>query len=392
MKVVRQIFLLFIFAAMLPSVSLGQAEAEAEAAAHQAFRDEFQNIVNAMNLGSTAPFVASIEQNDFLDRIYGLRLIDQKVKKQFQESFVQRLPAMIDSEIANAEGGTRATLLGFASRGDRGRAVVRYDYADFQFNYHEYDLRLDENGSLVIIDWFDFLKGERYSDGVGNTLVMAMPGKSAVRKLVDFKNISEHEIFQMTELLKAVRDRRVDKYFEMVAGLDEKLKRQRIVVLSGVHLTKAVRDRRKMRTALASMARYFPEEPLYSLMLLDYYFPSRKYEEAMQSLLRLEQRLDVEDAAMKARLSAAALIMGDADNANLYADRAVSLEPGLELGWWSALRARLALSQFERSVEALQQLEQQFGHALGPAELQGHKGFEKLLSSEEYKEWAAARQ
>ena len=392
MKVVRQIFLLFIFAAMLPSVSLGQAEAEAEAAAHQAFRDEFQNIVNAMNLGSTAPFVASIEQNDFLDRIYGLRLIDQKVKKQFQESFVQRLPAMIDSEIANAEGGTRATLLGFASRGDRGRAVVRYDYADFQFNYHEYDLRLDENGSLVIIDWFDFLKGERYSDGVGNTLVMAMPGKSAVRKLVDFKNISEHEIFQMTELLKAVRDRRVDKYFEMVAGLDEKLKRQRIVVLSGVHLTKAVRDRRKMRTALASMARYFPEEPLYSLMLLDYYFPSRKYEEAMQSLLRLEQRLDVEDAAMKARLSAAALIMGDADNANLYADRAVSLEPGLELGWWSALRARLALSQFERSVEALQQLEQQFGHALGPAELQGQKGFEKLLASEEYKEWAAARQ
>lgn len=392
MKVVRQIFLLFIFAAMLPSVSLGQAEAEAEAAAHQAFRDEFQNIVNAMNLGSTAPFVASIEQNDFLDRIYGLRLIDQKVKKQFQESFVQRLPAMIDSEIANAEGGTRATLLGFASRGDRGRAVVRYDYADFQFNYHEYDLRLDENGSLVIIDWFDFLKGERYSDGVGNTLVMAMPGKSAVRKLVDFKNISEHEIFQMTELLKAVRDRRVDKYFEMVAGLDEKLKRQRIVVLSGVHLTKAVRDRRKMRTALASMARYFPEEPLYSLMLLDYYFPSRKYEEAMQSLLRLEQRLDVEDAAMKARLSAAALIMGDADNANLYADRAVSLEPGLELGWWSALRARLALSQFERSVEALQQLEQQFGHALGPAELQGQKGFEILLASEEYKEWAAARQ
>ena len=107
MKVVRQIFLLFIFAAMLPSVSLGQAEAEAEAAAHQAFRDEFQNIVNAMNLGSTAPFVASIEQNDFLDRIYGLRLIDQKVKKQFQESFVQRLPAMIDSEIANAEGGNK---------------------------------------------------------------------------------------------------------------------------------------------------------------------------------------------------------------------------------------------------------------------------------------------
>ena len=390
MKIVRRIFILLIFATMLPSVSLGQASAEEEAAARLAFRDAFQEIINAMNTGSMEPFIAAIDENDLLDRIYGLRLIDQKVKRQFQGSFVQDLPRMISSEIADTEGGIRASLLGFASRGDRGRAVVRYDFANFQFNYQEYDLRLDENGRPVIIDWFDFLQGERFSEGMGNTLVMALPGKNAVRKLVDFKNISEHEIFQLTELLKTARDRRVDKYFEIAAGLDDKLKRQRIVVLSGVHLTKVARDRRKMRSALISMAKYFPEEPLYTLMLLDYYFPSKKYAEAMQSLLLLEQRLDVEDAAMKARLSAAALIMGDPDNADKYAESAVTLEPGLELGWWSALRARLALSQFDRSVEALQQLQQRFGRALGPAELQGQKAFEKLLASEEYKVWAAA--
>jgi hypothetical protein len=382
---------------MLPSVSLGQVEAdqtaaEQEAAAHQAFRDEFQEIINAMNLGSIEPFVAAIDHNDLLDRIYGLRLIDQKVKKQFQENFVQDLPRMINAEVADDEGGIRATLLGFASRGDKGRAVVRYDYANFQFNYHEYDLRRERKGRPIIIDWLDFLQGERFSEGMGNTLIMALPSSSAVRKLVDFQNISEHEIFQMTEMLKAVRDRRKDKYFEIVAGFDEKFKRQRIVVLTGVQLTKAVRDRRKMRTALVAMAKYFPEEPLYTLMLLDYYFPSKKYEEAMQSLLRLEQRLGVEDAAMKARLSAAALVMGDADSANLYADQAIVLEPGLELGWWSAIRARLALSEFDRSIEALQQLEQEFGHVLGPAELEGQKAFQELLLSEEYKAWVATRQ
>jgi hypothetical protein len=392
MKTVQRIFLSIVIVTILASMSMAQTDVEAEAAAKQVFRDNFAGIIDALNLGTFELFITAIDQQDFLDRIYGLRLIDQKVKKQFQESFVQNFPRMIESELADSEGEVRATVLGFASRGNRGRAVVRYDFADFQFSYHEYDLRLDDKGRLIIIDWIDFLQGERITDGIGNSLVMSLPSKVAVRKLVDDKNIGEHEVFQVTEMLKAVRDRRVDKYFEIVAGLDENLKRQRIVVLSGVQLTKVVRDRRKMRTALVSMAKYFPEEPLYSLMLLDYYFPARKYEEAMQALVRLQTRLDVADGAMEARLSAAALIMGDVDNANLFADAAVDREPGLELGWWSALRARLALDQFDRSVDALRQLEGAFGYELGPTELASQDGFADLLASDDFKAWAATRQ
>jgi tetratricopeptide (TPR) repeat protein len=390
MKVARRISLLVVLV-LHASAVVAQADAEAEAAAHEAFGNRFATIVQSMNLGSFDLFAAAIDKEDFLDRIYGLRLIDPKVKKQFQENFVTSLPGMIGSIVADTEGGVHATLLGFASRGDRGRAVVRYDYPGFQFNYHEYDLRLDDQGRVIIIDWTDFLEGERVTDGIGTSLVMALPSKSAVRKLVDFRNPSEREVFQLTELLKAVRDRRVDKYFAVNAELDERMKGQRIVVLSAVQLTKTVRDRRKMRTALSAMAKYFPDEPLYSLMLLDYYFPSRKYAEAMQSLLRLQERLDTDDAAMDARLSAAALVMADADSANRYADQAVEREPGLELGWWSALRARLALSQYDRAVEALQNLEQQFDHALGPEELQGQKGFEGLVASDEYRGWVATR-
>ena len=395
MNFVRRISLL-IMLVLYASVGLAQddaaTEAAAEAAAHEAFKQRFASIVESMNLGSIELFASAIDKEDFLDRIYGLRLIDQKVKKQFQESFVANLPNIVRSEIAGPEGQVRATLLGFASRGDRGRAVVRFDFPDFQFNYHEYDLRLDDKGQLIVIDWIDFLKGERITDGIGTSLVMSLPSKAAVRKLIDYQNPSERDIFQVTELLKAVRDRRVDKYFDIQKGLDERLKSQRIVVLPGVHLTKAAGDRRKLRTALVAAANYFPEEPLFSLMLLDYYFPAKKYEEAMQSLLRLQERLGVKDAAMDARLSAAALVMGDADSANKYADEAVTTEPGLELGWWSALRARLTLAQYDRAVEALQTLERDFGHALGPAELEGQKGFEGLLASDAFKGWAASRE
>jgi hypothetical protein len=327
-----------------------------------------------------------------LERIFGLRLIEPKVKQGFREGFDQNLPSILESAFAGTGGNIRAAWLGFGSKGDRGRAIVRYDLPDFQFTYHEYELRLDRKGRVIIVDWIDFLDGERFSDGVGVQLVALNPGKPAVRKLLDFQGPSEQQTFQMTELLKASRDRQVDRYFDILDDLDEKLRSQRAVVLTSVHLTTATRNRRKLRTALIDVDKYFPEEPLYSLMLLDYYFPSRKYEEAMQALLRLQSRLGVQDAAMAARLSAASLVLGNSEDALSYAGQAVQTEPGLELGWWSSLRARTALGQFAGAVEALDELEKTFGYTLGPEAFENDPSMADLLLSAEYETWLASRE
>jgi hypothetical protein len=189
------------------------------------------------------------------------------------------------------------------------------------------------------------------------------------------------------ELLKAARDRRLDRYLEIREGLEERFQRQRIVVESSVQVARQVRKRRQMIAALKIMAGYFPEEPLYSLMLLDYYFPSRMYEQAFLALQRLAQRLDVEDAAMEARLSAATLVMGQAQEAAAYADNALQREPTLELAWWSALNARAAQADFAGCVEVLKTLEGEFGYDLGPEALQKNPAYAQLLLSDEFKAW-----
>jgi hypothetical protein len=345
-----------------------------------------------LNNNSLERFTLAIDRDDMLERIFGLRLIDQRVKQGFRESFDANLPGIIQSAFASSAGNIRAAWLGFGSKGDRGRAIVRYDLPDFQFGYHEYELRLDDKGRVVIVDWVDFMDGERFSDGMGLQLVATNPGQPAVRKLVDFQGPTERETFQMTELLKASRDRQVDRYFEILGNMDEKLRRQRVVVLTSVHLTKATRNRRKLRTALIDVDKYFPEEPLYSLMLLDYYFPARKYEEAMQALLRLQSRLGVPDAAMAARLSAASLVLGNTEDAMSYAEQALQMEPGLELAWWSALRSRTALEQFGGAVEALDQLEKTFGYTLGPEAFEKDPAMADLLLSSEYEKWRDSRE
>ena len=330
-----------------------EAERQAEVERQQIFRAGFQEIVDDLNKNSFERFAHAVDQEDMLERIFGLRLIDPKVKKSFREGFDDRLEGFLKSAFASTEGNIRAAWLGFGSKGNRGKAIVRYDLPDFQFNYHEYELRLDKSGRVFIVDWVDFLDGEKFSEGVGVVLISLNPGKPAVRKLMDYQGPTEQQVFQMTELLKAYRDNQVDRYFDILKTVDEKLRSQRATVLMSVHLTRATRNRRKLRTALIDVAKYFPAEPLFSLMLLDYYFPARNYDLAMEALLRLKSRLGVQDSAMSARLSAGALVQGNTEEALAFAEEAIQLEPGLELGWWSVLRARTALEQFAEAVEAL---------------------------------------
>ncbi len=369
--------------------------AEIEARKQEAFQAGVASIVDDLNYEFFDSFVGAINQQEMLDRIYGLRLIDQRIKRQFEGSLEGSWPGLIKGGIVPSRGapeeGLRFTLLGVESRGDLGRAVVRVDLDNFQFNYFDFDLRLDEGENVVIVDWINFLEGQAFSQDVGTYLVLAQPSKSALRKLLDISNVSERELFQFGELMKAARDSNLAKFNELRDSIQPRFQRQRIVVESGVRVAKNVRRRREMVAALGIMAEHFPEEPLYSLMLLDHYFPLKKFEEGLAALQRLSDKLDVEDAAMDARMSAALLASGNPAEAAAYADLALGREPGLELGWLSALNARNAVGDFTGAVAALAKLEGEFGYDLGPEKLEKSRVFEDLMQSDEFAAWLETR-
>ena len=360
---------------------------KAEMRRQEAFRTGMETIVNDLHDSRYDTFLFAVDRQELIKRIYGLRLIDQRVKKQFNENLENTWEPLIIRQLRESDDGLKVTLLGVESRGNRGRAVVRFDLPKFQFNYHEYELRLDADGRLFIVDWTDYLDGMSFSTNVGESMVKAAPSKPALRKLLDFKNPTERELFQFGELMKAARDRKLDRYLEIRDSMNERLQRQRIVVESTVQVARQVRKRRQMIAALVIMAEHFPDEPLYALMLLDYYFPAHKYDKALEALQRLSDRSGFPDAAMDARMSAAALVMDNPQEAAMYADRALQLEPGLELAWWSALNVRAKLSDFAGSVEALQRLEGDFEYALGPDALKKNAAYAQLLDSTEYKHW-----
>lgn len=365
----------------------------------EAFRSGVATIVGDLNAQFYYGFVEAIDRADMVDRIFGLRLVDQRIKKQFQDNIDNSFEGLVQGGAGIArvgivpvsnEGAT-FNVLGVESSGDFGRAVVRVDLKNYQFNYLEFDLRLDSRGQVIVVDWTDYLAGLTFSESVGRYLVMASPSPSALRKYLDIQNVTERDLYLFGETLKAARDGNLDKFVELRDGLEPRFQRQRIVVESGVQVAKVRRKRREMVDALKIMAEHFPDEPLYALMLLDTLFPSKKYEEGIAALLGLAAKLDVEDAAMESRLSAAHLAAGDTAEAVRYADAAVEREPGLELAWLSALQARNAAGDFAGAVEALTVLESDFGGDFSPAALEKYKVFGQLMASEEFAAWLETR-
>jgi hypothetical protein len=385
-------FAAWLMIALLPAIAAGQSPEELEAGRQATFRERMDAIVADLDRGDYDSVIAAIDQEDMLERIFGLRLIDQQVKKSFAERLEYTWDDMIRSGFSSVEDAVGATLLGVESRGQLGRAVVRFDLPKFQFSYHEYELRLDDRGRMLVVDWTNFLDGKKFSDAIGEALVMGMPGKPAMRKLLDFRSVSDVDLFQFGELLKAARDGKLSRYLEILEQLDERFQRQRIVVETTVSLAKRARKRREMLAGLEAMADYYPNEPLYALMLLDHYFPRRMYEEANRALLGLYRKLGFDDAAMEARLSAAVLVMGNAGDAAGHADKALQLEPGLELAWWSALNARVALADYADAAAALTVLADEFGYELGRDALSRNPTYRSLLASAEYETWLGSRQ
>lgn len=376
--------------------------ARVEAEKQEAFRAGFTSLVDDLNRQYYASFVGSIDREDMLDRIYGLRLVDQRIKQQFEQNLDSSFGPMVEAGagIARAgivpvfrapEGGAKYTILGMESRGDLGRAVVRIDLDDYQFNYQVFDLRLDSRDRVVVVDWTDYLAGISFSESIGRYLVLATPSKPALRKMLDITNASDRDLYLLGEVLKAARDGNLDKFSEVRDSMQPRLQRQRIVVESGVHAAKARKNRRAMVAAVGIMAEHYPEEPLYSLMLLDYLFPQRMYQEGVAALGRLAAALGFPDAAMDARMSAAYLAAGNTAEAVIHADAATQREPGLELGWLSALNAHNAVADFAGAVAALTELESRFGYDLGPETLKKSKNFSNLVASSEYQAWLAGR-
>lgn len=377
-----------VLTGLLAPVSEDAYAADAEV---DALRDQFESIIQGLNDNSFDRFNRAISKKDMTARIFGNRLIEADVKKAFASDFTASVQGMFSSTFPKSTKEILGTLIDFQFTGNEGRAVVRYVASGYRYAYHVYELGLDAKGRMLILDWVDYYQGSRFSEEAGQALIMAMPSKPSTRNLLENKTLGEGEVFQVGELFKAVRDNEAERFFQIFDGLDPVLLKEPAILRLNLHLSLAFPESPRAANAVRLVVDAFPDDPLYSLRLIDYYIPARQYQEAIDALELLQAGIGISDGATESVKSSAALAMGNTADSEKYALQATVAEPSLELAWWSLLRARTRAADYSGATEALTRLEDDFGHTLDPKKLKRDRFLKVLADKPEYLNWRASR-
>lgn len=363
----------------------------ATAATETEMRAQFIAILDGLNRNSFDRFHRATDDDALKARIFAGRVIEQDVRRSVSQDFDKTIESLFVGSFPESKTDVLATLVDFQWRGNEGRAVVRYAASGYRYSYHAYELAAKPGGRLSIVDWIDYYQGNRFSDEAGIALVTAMPSKPATRSLLKSSSPSDAQIFQASELLKAVRDENSARFFQIHDGLDDALQKNGVIARLYLDFAMRSRDRARISTAEERLLAAFPNDALHTLKLLDFYLPTRQYEKAISALARLQQALGVTDGAIGSLQSMAALAAGDLEQAEAFAAEATGAEPTLEVGWWSLLRTRTRAGDVAGAIEAAARLEDDFGHSLDPETL-GKDRFLKVLAGEPaYLEWRASR-
>ncbi len=369
---------------MLPPA--GTVAADAEAA-----RTQFERIMQGLDDNSFERFNSAMNEAVLTARIFGNRMVTTDVKRAFTQDFNGSVERMFAASFPESKSDILATIVDFKMRGNEGRAVVRYEASGYRYSYHVYELELDSKGRIAIVDWIDYYQGDRFSAMAGLALVMSMPSKPATRNLLESKTVTDRDVFQVGELLKAARDQNLERFFQIYDGLDQSLHREKVITRLNLQMALRARVKSRIDSALQGLQREFPDNALQSLRLVEFYIPARRYQDAIDALLLLEEDLGVTDGAIGSLKAMAALADGNMADAEFFAGQATEAEPALEVAWWSLLRARTAAEDYAGATAALTRLEDDFGLTLDEQMLAKDRFLKVLVDKPEFLEWRSTR-
>jgi hypothetical protein len=380
-----------LFAAtVLPQAALAQSGS-------QGLRGPFEAVIDGLNDNSFIPFLEAVDDDAFVARVLGTRVIDDDARQAFARGFPNMLESMFRDSFPTSRSAEEAageilgTVVSFNEDGAQARAIVRFEGVGFRYSWHAYDLVRGRGGRVQIVDWFDYYQGGWFSEMVGDSLVRALPGPAPVASVLDLPSPTEGQLFQVGELFKAVRDGNPRRYVQIYDGLEAALRQQPHIVRLNFLYWRKLRDPSRLRAAADQLASTFPQDAAYSLSLAEFYVQARRFDDAIVRFEQLEQTLGFEDGVVRSLKATAAMALGQFEQAEEFALAATQAEPDLELAWWTLLRTRTAAENYAGATEALTALEERFGHLLIPQKLQRDRFLKILIDQQEYKDWRAAR-
>ena len=175
---------------------------------------QFQEFLAGVDQQSFEMIQDFLDQTDLTNRILSHQSVQPDVEAMFRGDFWNVIERGVLGVMPPKGSGVKGELVQFAFENGKGQACVRFRFPQHAYQFHRFELRQDRRGRLKIVDWFDSNIGLTFSVFMGEELLSAKPTKEATRRLLSIKSPTDLQLFQATEILKAIRDREAPRFLK----------------------------------------------------------------------------------------------------------------------------------------------------------------------------------
>jgi hypothetical protein len=336
--------------------------------------------------GNAKAFSKSIDKEAILDTIFEGMSHDTKTINELRMGLSIGLDQIGDVMVRNL-ANSRIKYLRSRFMNNRHTALVRIDFGDKGINYLDFIIRKDDAGDLKIVDWYDYSKGQHYTDSVRQAIVLLVPEETTIfEKVLGTGGLNKKEVEQFIQLGTLMSQQKYGEWLELYNELPDKLRDSRILLLTRILVSVAYGDDDTYRMALKDLHDKMGDDPTLSLILIDHYFFEEKFDEAQKALDALSKHLGG-DSAIDALKANVYLTSGDYTESVKYSKKAIDADAEYEDAYWTLLNASIFAKKYETSVDTLDMLATKFGYEFSPDDIEETEEYGEFIKSKPYKKW-----
>lgn len=265
-------------------------------------------------------------------------------------------------------------------------ALFRMSAGDARLNYHRLQFRKGHRGDLRVADAFIFATGEDLTQTMRRMMLpfLAQQNASIVDRLAAKDRASLSNMEQIQQLTQAVRSGQPEQALHIYRNLPPSLQSEKTILIVRIEAATQLADAKEVKDAVEAMQSHHPGDACLDLMAIDYYIQDEKYDQALESVNRLNAAVGG-DPVLTVMQGNIALLQRDFVQANELAESAINADPELEDAYWLTVSVALAEIDHDATLVELKRIDQQF--ELDWGDFSQIPEYAEFAKSPQHREW-----
>ncbi len=390
-KLIRLTVFLPAILIILSGILIAEEVLSAQSADEKNYTDFSKKIETSMNDGDPSILDNSIDFDAIVDKAIKTYTIGDNIKNGYRSSVKKSLEkSSYGQRILDVMEDTGSyKFLRLQRVNNEYRALFRMLDAEGGLNYHNMYLTQTKSKEVKIVDIYTFSNGELMSDTLrrGFLPLMYDAEKGIIKKLLGWESDFVKNLPKIQKMQELNREGKNEEALKIYYELPSSLQKDKNLLILRLRYAADV-DEKEYDSAMQAFRKGFPNDPALDLLMIDSHVINKKYNEAIQSVNRLDKSVggDPYLHIMRGNIYHADNKFGPAKES---AKKAIAEEPQLIDAYWLLVAISLDEKNYKETTRALLAIEDDLGIPL--TDLKDIPEYEGYVNSKEYGEWMKSR-